>query len=339
MLHSLVTGGAGFIGSHLCERLLGEGHRVTAIDDFSTGSRANIAHLASDDRFELIEGTVLDEALMERLIARAGRVFHLASAVGVRLIMEQPVKTIETIFNGSDVVLRHCAAHHTRVVITSTSEVYGKGVAIPFREDEDTRSGATSKHRWAYACAKALDEFLALAHFKESRLPVAIVRLFNTVGPRQTGQYGMVVPRFVGAALRNEPLVVYGDGSQARCFAHVLDVVEGLSRILEQEACFGKVTNLGADDEITINDLAARIVEVTGSRSRIDHVPSEAVYGDGFEDMLRRVPSLERARELIGYRPRRDLRSIIEDVAASMRAQEGPCEAGDEIPRSSVTAR
>jgi UDP-glucose 4-epimerase len=319
MLHSLVTGGAGFIGSHLCERLLKEGHRVTAIDDLSTGSRANVAHLKPETRFELVEGTVLDEALIERLVERADRVFHLASAVGVRLIMEQPVKTIETIFNGTDVVLRHCAAHRRRVVLTSTSEVYGKGVAIPFREDDDTLSGATSKHRWAYACAKALDEFLALAHFKETHLPVAVVRLFNTVGPRQTGQYGMVVPRFVGAALRGEPLVVYGDGSQSRCFAHVLDVVEGLVRVLEHEACFGKVMNLGTDQEITINELARQIVEVTGSRSRIEHVPYEAVYGEGFEDMVRRVPSLDRARELIGYKPERDLRTIIRDVAESMR--------------------
>ena len=324
MLHSLVTGGAGFIGSHLCERLLRDGHRVTAVDDFSTGSRAgNVAHLApANDRFELIEGSVLDEALMQRTIAGADRVFHLASAVGVRLIMEQPVKTIETIFNGSDVVLRHCAAHGKRVVITSTSEVYGKGVSIPFREDDDTLSGATSKHRWAYACAKALDEFLALAHWKESRLPVSIVRLFNTVGPeRQTGQYrGMSgAAAFVcGGDPDNEPLVVHGDGLQTRCFAHVLDVVEGLSRVLECEACFGKVINLGTDQEITINDLAAQEIEVsvTASRSPIEHVPYEAVYGDGFEDMLRRVPSLERARELIGYRPVRDLRSIIVDVAA-----------------------
>ena len=329
MLHSLVTGGAGFIGSHLCERLVNDGHRVTAIDDFSTGSRANVAHLlkkdgAANGRFELIEGTVLDEALMERSIARADRVFHLASAVGVRLIMEQPVKTIETIFNGSDVVLRYCAAHRKRVVITSTSEVYGKGVSIPFREDDDTLSGATSKHRWAYACAKALDEFLALAHWKESKLPVAIVRLFNTVGPRQTGQYGMVVPRFVAAAIRNEPVVVYGDGLQTRCFAHVLDVVEGLARILEHETCFGKVVNLGTDQEISINDLAARIIEGTGSDSKIQHVPYEAVYGDGFEDMLRRVPSLERAHKLIGYKPQRDLRAIIQDVAASLRGEEIP---------------
>ncbi len=320
MLHSLVTGGAGFIGSHLCERLLREGHRVTAVDDFSTGSRENVAHLAAVDRFELVEGTVLDEALMQRMVARADRVFHLASAVGVRLIMEQPVKTIETIFNGSDVVLRHCAAGQKRVVITSTSEVYGKGVSIPFREDDDTLSGATSKHRWAYACAKALDEFLALAHWKESGLPVAIVRLFNTVGPRQTGQYGMVVPRFVAAAIRDEPLIVYGDGLQTRCFAHVLDVVEGLSRVLENEACFGKVINLGTDQEITINQLAETIIQVTGSRSVLEHVPYEAVYGDGFEDMQRRVPSLERAHVLIGYHPRRDLHSIIRDVAQSYRA-------------------
>jgi UDP-glucose 4-epimerase len=316
MQHSLVTGGAGFIGSHLCERLLKDGHSVTAIDDFSTGRRANVAHLAANGKFELIEGSVLDEALMERRIARADRVFHLASAVGVRLIMEQPVKTIETIFNGSDVVLRHCAAHRKRVVITSTSEVYGKGVAIPFREDDDTLSGATSKHRWAYACAKALDEFLALAHFKETRLPVAIVRLFNTVGPRQTGQYGMVVPRFVAAALRNEPLVVHGDGLQTRCFAHVLDVVEGLARVLENDACFGKVINLGTDQEISINDLAREIVSVTASGSPTQHLPYEAVYGDGFEDMLRRVPSLERAHQLIGYKPTRNLRTIIQDVAA-----------------------
>ena len=321
MLHSLVTGGAGFIGSHLCERLLLEGHRVTAIDDFSTGSRDNVGHLATNGNFELVEGTVLDEALMQKAIAQADRVFHLASAVGVRLIMEQPVKTIETIFNGSDVVLRHCATYSKRVAITSTSEVYGKGVSIPFREDDDTLSGATSKHRWAYACAKALDEFLALAHWKESRLPVAIVRLFNTVGPRQTGQYGMVVPRFVSSAIRNEPIVVYGDGLQTRCFAHVLDVVEGLSRILENDACFGKVINLGTDQEISINDLAAQIVAVTGSRSVIEHVPYEAVYGDGFEDMLRRVPSLERAHDLIGYRPERDLLSIIEDVAKSLESK------------------
>lgn len=318
MLKTLVTGGAGFIGSHLTERLLAEGHAVTAIDDFSTGRRENVTHLVSRPGFQLIEGTVLDEPLMDRLVGGADRVFHLASAVGVRLIMEQPVKTIETIFNGSDVVFRYCARHRTRVLITSTSEVYGKGSSIPFREDDDTLSGATCKRRWAYACAKALDEFLALAHWAESRLPVSIVRLFNTVGPRQTGQYGMVVPRFVQAALAGEPLVVYGDGQQTRCFAHVLDVVEGLVRVIEEPACFGKVTNLGTDQEITIRDLAEKVIEVTGSRSIIQQVPYDSVYGPGFEDMQRRVPSLERAAELVGYRPTRGLCEIIQDVAAAL---------------------
>ena len=320
MLKTLVTGGAGFIGSHLTERLLADGHSVTVIDDFSTGRRENVAHLASHSAFQLIEGTVLDESLMDRLIGGADRVFHLASAVGVRLIMEEPVKTIETIFNGSDVVFRYCARHRVRVLITSTSEVYGKGSAIPFHEDDDTISGATCKRRWAYSCAKALDEFLALAHWAENKLPVSIVRLFNTVGPRQTGQYGMVVPRFVQAALAGEPLVVYGDGEQSRCFAHVLDVVEGLVRIIEEPACFGKVTNLGTDQEISINGLAEMVIAVTGSPSVIEHVPFDSVYGPGFEDMVRRVPSLERAAELVGYRPVRGLREIIQDVAASIKA-------------------
>jgi UDP-glucose 4-epimerase len=318
MLKILVTGGAGFIGSHLTERLLAEGHAVTVIDDFSTGRRENVAHLASRPGFHLIEGTVLDEPLMDRLVGEADRVFHLASAVGVRLIMEQPVKTIETIFNGSDVVFRYCARHHTRVLIASTSEVYGKGSSIPFREDDDTLSGATCRRRWAYACAKALDEFLALAHWAENRLPVSIVRLFNTVGPRQTGQYGMVVPRFVQAALAGEPLVVYGDGQQTRCFAHVLDIVEGLVHVIEELACIGKVTNLGTDQEISINGLAEEVIAVTGSHSVIQHVPFDSVYGPGFEDMQRRVPSLERAARLVGYRPVRGLREIIQDVAASL---------------------
>jgi UDP-glucose 4-epimerase len=320
MLHSLITGGAGFIGSHLSERLLSEGHRVTVIDDFSTGSRDNVAHLLHHERFGLIEGTVLDEPLMGRLIAGADRVFHLASAVGVRLILEQPVKTIETIFQGTDVVFRHCAAQSKRVVITSTSEVYGKGVSIPFREDDDTLFGSTTKHRWAYACAKALDEFLALAHWRQTHMPVVIVRLFNTVGPRQTGQYGMVLPRFVNAALANQPLIVYGNGEQTRCFAHVHDIVDALSRVLEVESCLGRVINLGSDQEITINALAAQVIATTSSSSRIQHVPYDSVYGDGFEDMLRRVPSLERAWQLIGYHPQRNLQTIIEDVAAHSRA-------------------
>ena len=315
----LITGGAGFIGSHLAERLLADGHRITILDDLSTGRYANIAHLEGQGGVEIIIDTVLNQTLMEELIRRSDRVFHLASAVGVRLIMEQPVKTIETIFGGTDTVLRYCARYRKRVLIPSTSEVYGKGTAVPFEEDDDVLTGATSKHRWAYACAKALDEFLALAHWRETRLPVAIIRLFNTVGPRQTGQYGMVVPRFVEAALKNEPLVVYGDGQQTRCFGHVADVVEGLVRVVETPACFGQVINLGSDTEVTIDELAKLAVSLTGSRSEIHHVSYSEAYGEGFEDMRRRVPSLKKAARLINYHPTRDLQKIISDVISELK--------------------
>jgi UDP-glucose 4-epimerase len=262
---------------------------------------------------------VLDERLMEELIRETDRVYHMASAVGVRLIMERPVETIATIFKGTDVVLGFCSRYRKRVLIPSTSEVYGKGISVPFKEDDDLLTGATDKHRWAYACAKTLDEFLALAHWKETRLPVSVVRLFNTVGPRQTGQYGMVVPRFVHAALKNEPIDVHGDGSQSRCFGHVLDIVDGLVNLMENPECFGQVTNLGNDEEVTIKQLAERAIELTGSKSEIRYIPYEDVYGDGFEDMQRRVPSLEKARQLIGYRPTRSLNEIINDVAAEAR--------------------
>lgn len=317
--HILITGGAGFIGSHLADRLLADGHRVTVLDDLSTGRYANVAQHEENPAFELIIDTVLNDRLMEELVRRADRVFHLASAVGVKLIMDQPVRTIETIFGGTDVVLRQCARYRKRVLIPSTSEVYGKGVSVPFREDDDVLTGATSKHRWAYACAKALDEFLALAHYKETRLPVAVARLFNTVGPRQTGQYGMVVPRFVKAALAGEPLLVYGDGQQTRCFAHVADVVEGLIRMLETPACFGQVINLGNDAEVSMLDLARKVTALTASRSEIRTIPYEQVYGEGFEDMRRRVPSLEKARRLIGYEPRRGLDAILGDVIEEKR--------------------
>jgi UDP-glucose 4-epimerase len=314
-----ITGGAGFIGSHLADRLINEGHEITAIDNLSTGRYSNVAHLEGHERFRLIIDTVLNERLMEELIRETDRVYHMASAVGVRLIMERPVQTIETIFRGTDVVLGFCSRYRKRVLIPSTSEVYGKGVSVPFSEDDDLLTGATDKHRWAYACAKTLDEFLALAHWKETRLPVSVVRLFNTVGPRQTGQYGMVVPRFVHAALRNDPIEVHGDGSQSRSFGHVADVVDGLTKLLENPECFGQVVNLGNDEEITIKDLAERAIEMTGSRSEIKYIPYERVYGDGFEDMQRRVPSLEKARRLIGYQPTRSLNDIINDVAAEAR--------------------
>ena len=312
----LITGGAGFVGSHLADKLLSEGHEITVIDDLSTGRYSNIAHLEDTKDFRLIIDTVLNEKLMEELIRETDHVYHMASAVGVKLIMDHPVKTIETIFRGTDVVLGFCSRYRKRVLIPSTSEVYGKGASVPFRENDDLLTGATDKHRWAYACAKTLDEFLALAHFKETRLPVVVVRLFNTVGPRQTGQYGMVVPRFVHAAIRNEPIYVHGDGTQARCFGHVLDVVEGLTKLLDDPKCFGQVINLGNDEEVSIKELAARAISLTSSSSEIQYIPYEEAYGEGFEDMRRRVPSLEKARRMIGYQPTRTLNDIINDVAA-----------------------
>ena len=315
----LITGGAGFVGSHLADKLIGQGHEITVIDDLSTGRYSNVEHLEGHERFRLIIDTVLNAQLMEELIRDSDRVFHMASAVGVRLIMEQPVKTIETIFHGTDVVLKYCSRYRKRVLIPSTSEVYGKGASIPFREEDDLLTGATDKHRWAYACAKTLDEFLALAHWKETRLPVVVVRLFNTVGPRQTGQYGMVVPRFVHSALRNEPITVFGDGTQQRCFGHVLDVVEGLSKLLESPQCFGQVINLGNDEEVSILGLAEKAIDITGSKSDVRYIPYEEAYGDGFEDMSRRVPGLEKAKKLIGYQPTRSLTDIINDVAAEYR--------------------
>jgi UDP-glucose 4-epimerase len=286
----LITGGAGFVGSHLADKLYNQGHEITVIDDLSTGRYSNVAHLEGKERFQLIIDTILNEGLMERLIRDTDRVFHMASAVGVKLIMEQPVKTIETIFHGTDVVLKFCSRYRKRVLIPSTSEVYGKSTQVPFSEENDILKGSTSKHRWAYACAKELDEFLALAHWKETRLPVAVIRLFNTVGPRQTGQYGMVVPNFIKAALHNQPIPIHGDGNQSRCFGHVADVVEGLVKAIETPECFGQVMNIGNHEEVTIKELAERVIAATGSTSKIDYIPYEIAYGAGFEDMQRRVP-------------------------------------------------
>jgi UDP-glucose 4-epimerase len=315
----LITGGAGFVGSHLADKLHGDGHEVTIIDNLSTGRYSNVAHLEGQDGFRLIIDTVLNTRLMEELIRESDRVFHMASAVGVRLIMEQPVKTIETIFQGTDVVLSYCSRYRKRVLIPSTSEVYGKGTSVPFREEDDILKGSTSKHRWAYACAKELDEFLALAHWKESRLPVSVIRLFNTVGPRQTGQYGMVVPRFVQAAVRDEPIIVHGDGTQSRCFGHVSDVVEGLAKAIETPACFGQVMNLGNAEEVTIRELAEKAIQMTGSNSEIQYISYDEAYGEGFEDMRRRVPCLDKAKRLIGFQPTRTLADIINDVAEEFR--------------------
>ena len=310
----LITGGAGFVGSHLAEHLMETGREITILDDLSTGRYDNVAHLEGRNGVSLLIDTVFNEPLIEDLIRSHDVIFHLASAVGVKLIIDEPVKSIRTIVGGTEIVLRYCSRFRKRMLITSTSEVYGKGTAIPFREDDDVVTGPTSKHRWAYACSKALDEFLALAHWRETRLPVAVVRLFNTVGPRQTGKYGMVVPRFVEAAMHNQPLTIYGDGRQSRCFGHVADAAEALVSIMETPECCGQVINVGNDQEISITDLAKRVISIVGGRSELAYVPYDQVYGDGFEDMLRRVPCIDRLKKLTGYEMQRDLDTIIRDV-------------------------
>ncbi|MDB5351566.1 MAG: NAD-dependent epimerase/dehydratase [Planctomycetota bacterium] len=318
---TLVTGGAGFIGSHLVERLLLDGHRVLVLDDLSTGRFQNVAHLEGKPGFELRVASVTDPEIVERCVLECSSVYHLASAVGVKLVVDEPVKTIETIVNGTDNVLKACARYRRPVLLTSTSEVYGKGTKIPFSEGDDCVMGPTTTRRWAYACAKALDEFLALAHWHEARLPVVVARLFNTVGPRQTGRYGMVVPRFVSQGLKGEPITVYGDGEQRRCFAHVADVTSALAGLMREPKAYGQVFNIGNDEEVTILGLAERIRKVTGSKSTIRLVPYSEAYTAGFEDMMRRVPDLSKIRSLTGYRPSRNLDHILEDVCRDQSSE------------------
>jgi UDP-glucose 4-epimerase len=313
-VRALITGGAGFVGSHLSEALLDEGHQVQILDNLSTGSIDNITHLKGRAGFDYFIDTVNNEPLLAELIDRSDVVFHLAAAVGVKLIVEQPVYTIETNVHGTEVVLKHANKKKKLVVIASTSEVYGKSEAIPFREDADLVLGPTPKHRWAYACSKALDEFLALAYWKERKLPVIIVRFFNTVGPRQTGQYGMVIPNFVRQALANEPITVFGDGTQRRAFTHVTDVVGALLKLVVQPKSIGEVINIGNVQEITILKLAERVRELSGSNSPIKFIPYDEAYESGFEDMPRRVPDLTKVESLIGYRPVNTLDDILEQV-------------------------
>jgi UDP-glucose 4-epimerase len=317
----LLTGGAGFIGSHLAERLLADGHQVLVLDDLSTGRYENVAHLETRGDFVLRVASVTDATEVDRCTAECQAVFHLASAVGVKLVVEQPVRTIETIVNGTDTVLRACARYRRPVLLTSTSEVYGKGTKVPFAEGDDCVMGPTTTRRWAYACAKAVDEFLALAHWYEARLPVVVARLFNTVGPRQTGRYGMVIPRFVQQGLAGEPITVYGPGTQSRCFAHVSDIVEALVGLFAHPGSRGQVFNIGNDQEITIGELAERVRLATGSRSSIRTIPYGEAYTAGFEDMMRRVPDLTRIRNLIGYRPRKSLDDILADVMAEQQRE------------------
>ena len=320
-MRALITGGAGFIGSHLSEALLDRGDEVLVLDDLSTGSIENIAHLKGRRGFEYFIDSVENEPLLAELVDRSDVVFHLAAAVGVKLIVEQPVRTIETNVHGTEVVLKHANKKKKLVVIASTSEVYGKSDDVPFSEDSDLVLGPTPKHRWAYACSKAIDEFLALAYWKERKLPVIIVRFFNTVGPRQTGRYGMVIPNFVRQALAGEPITVFGDGKQSRSFTHVSDVVAALLRLVGEPAAIGQVVNIGSAEEISIGSLAERVRTLSGSTSTIKYVPYEEAYESGFEDMPRRVPDLTKARKMIGYQPRHTLDDILLHVIDYFRAK------------------
>lgn len=320
MIHALITGGAGFIGSHLAERLLEHGYYVTVIDNLSTGRLENIAQLDSHPRFRSAIEDIRNVHVMDRLVSECDVVFHLAAAVGVKRIISEPIETIETNIGGTEIVLKTARRYRKKVLIASTSEVYGKGVKFPFREDDDSLMGPTTRNRWSYAASKAIDEFLAFAYHKEAGLPVVLFRLFNTVGPRQSGQYGMVVPRFVQWALKNEPIHVYGDGQQQRCFCNVQDVVKAIHALAESEAAVGQLFNIGNNDEISILDLAKRIRERVNSTSEIVLIPYEDAYEIGFEDFRRRVPSIEKLQSCINWQPQTSLDTTIDQIIAYQRA-------------------
>jgi UDP-glucose 4-epimerase len=315
----LVTGGAGFIGSHLCERLISDGHTVTAIDNFSTGRASNLSNLNGANGFTLIEGSILDSNVLNPLIKDADYVFHLAAAVGVFNIVNNPLASLLTNIRGTENVLEAAHAAKTPVFLSSSSEVYGKNISDSLKESDDRILGSPVTLRWSYSEAKAIDESLAYAYFVEKQLETRIVRFFNTVGPRQLGAYGMVVPRFVKAALVNEPITIYGDGNQTRCFAHVYDVVDAVIVIAFANNTIGKVINIGNNFEISINDLAKKIIDETGSKSEMVYVPYEEAYGDGFEDMERRVPNIELINQLVDWKPKRDLSAIISDISVEMK--------------------
>ena len=315
----LVTGGAGFIGSHLSERLIGDGHKVTVIDNFSTGSASNLTTLNGSPNFTLVEGSILDTNTLNPLVNKADYVFHLAAAVGVFNIVKHPLNSLLTNIRGTENVLEAAHATNTPVFLTSSSEVYGKNVSDSLKESDDRILGSPVTLRWSYSEAKAIDESLAYAYFIEKQLETRIVRFFNTVGPRQLGAYGMVVPRFVKAALNNEPVTIYGNGKQTRCFAHVYDVVDAVIAVAFAKNTIGKVINIGNDFEISINDLAQKVIEETNSTSKISFVPYEEAYGEGFEDMERRVPNIDLIRDLVGWQPKRDLSTMIADISSEMQ--------------------
>lgn len=318
----LITGGAGFIGSHLAERLVDRGDHVVLLDNLSTGSMENIRHLKSSPRMEYHLDRIENRQLVAELVDDADVVVHLAAAVGVKLIVESPVRTIETNVNGTQMILEAACRKRKLVLAASTSEVYGKNTNVPFNEDADLVLGPTTKGRWSYAASKALDEFLALSYWKEKKLPVIVVRLFNTVGPRQTGRYGMVLPNFVKSALENKPISIFGNGKQTRCFCDVRDTVEALMRLMDTERAVGEVTNVGSTEEITIEDLAQQVKERTKSTSAIEYIPYDKAYEPGFEDMMRRVPSVEKLFALTGFRPETRLTEIIDRVALSFQAKQ-----------------
>lgn len=323
----LITGGAGFIGSHLCEYLLEQGHHVHALDNLSTGRLENIDHLSDHPRFELTVDSILNPFAMERLVQEADMIFHLAAAVGVKLIIEKPVSTMETNLQGTEIVLKLASRHGKKVLITSTSEVYGKNAKLPFQEDDDCCYGPTTIGRWSYAYSKALDEFMALAYKQETGVPVIITRLFNTVGPRQTGRYGMVIPRFIHQALRGEEITVYGNGKQSRSFTYVGDVVKALVDLSENDVAVGQVFNVGNDERVTIEQLAQKVKFMTMSDSKIDYIPYEKAYSSNYEDMMHRLPSLKKIHGVTGYRPTMDLDSILRTVIDYMRRDIGRAKA------------
>ncbi len=313
-MNVLITGGAGFIGSHLAEAMLERGFSVSIVDDLSTGSMANIAHLLGRGGFRFVRETIRNAATMTALVDRSDVIFHLAAAVGVQLIVEQPVHTIETNIHGSEVVLDLANKFRRKIVVASTSEVYGKNTKVPFSEDDDTTLGSTRYTRWSYACSKMVDEFLALAYREQYGLETIVCRFFNTIGPRQTGQYGMVVPRFVRSALAGEPLTVFGTGDQSRCFCNVADVVAALGELIDCDGAVGEVINIGSDQSVTINDLARQVISLTGSKSTIRHISYEEAYGRPFDDLLVRVPDLAKIHKLIGYKPRFDLTATLRQI-------------------------
>ncbi len=338
-MKALITGGAGFIGSHLADHLLACGWEVTAVDNLSTGRMQNLEHLRSNPRFHLVVGTILNEFLMDKLVERCDVVFHMAAAVGVQLIIRNPLQSLTTNIRGSEIVLEMVHRYNKRVLITSTSEIYGKNKSGPLKEDDDRILGSPLKSRWSYSTSKAVDEILGYVYWKEKGVPTVIVRLFNTVGPRQTGNYGMVVPRFVNQALNHQPITVYGTGRQTRCFLHVEDAVRAIAALMQEPRAYGQVFNIGSESEVSMSDLAAKIIAFTGSKSSITLVPYNEAYEEGFEDMERRVPDIGKINRLLGFRPTKDLNQIIEGVvrhtmasSASADRMQEPAPATSHVP-------